>query len=452
MKRKNSLWVWGVAASLLLAVFDGALRKWVMPSQSLLLFVLKDVVLVGAFALFSLNHSPFQLPRPVKRTWLPLLLGLYVYIVLLQAFNFTQPNLAVRILGLKAHLAYLPLLVLLPALLASLHRFTPEHLLFGYMGLVALPVMLLGIYQFFQPTNAWINRYVSGTENVVGIAGHPRITGTFSYIAGMTRFMFFNTLLGFGVLVGGLMTGRRWLTWSGAVFLGLCLVVLPMPGSRGPVYLSGVLIGVISVLLLQRRGGGSSVLLGVLLAVVVAGGIVMQTEVEEGWMTLQSRIETADDTERRIEGMLMAPIRGAKQAGLFGYGVGSLHQAAPRLVPGTSSASSWVPVGYVENGVMRIIYELGVVGWLVLLALKVIIAWMAYQALQRAQSAFEFAVSILALGQGLVHILLPVVFFITTTITYWTGVGLLLYVWSCQEIRRSGTFENAEGQAIVAVS
>lgn len=452
MERKNSLWVWGVVVFLLLAVFDGALRKWVMPGQSLILFVLKDVVLVGAFALFSLNHSPFQFPQPVKWTWLPLLLILYIYIVVLQAFNFTQPNLAVRVLGLKAHLAYLPLLVLFPALLASLRRFTPEQLLLGYMGFVALPVMLLGIYQFFQPTNAWINRYVSGTENVAGIAGHPRITGTFSYIAGMTRFLLFNTLLGFGVLVGGLMTDRRWLTWSGAVFLGLCLIVLPMPGSRGPVYLSGVLIAGISVLLLQRRRGGLSILLGVLLAVVVAGAVVTQANVGEGWMTLQSRIETVDDTEGRIEGMFMGPIRGIKQAGLFGYGVGSLHQAAPRLVPGASSASSWVPVGYVENGIMRIIYELGAVGWLVLLALKVTIAWMAYQALQRAKSAFEFAVSILAVGQGVVHIVFPVVFFVTTTVAYWTGVGLMLYVWSCQELRRHGALQEAKERANPAVS
>lgn len=437
MKRNHSLWVWGLLVFFLLAVVDGALRKWVMPSQSILLFVVKDAVLAGAFVIYSFGHSPFQLPRPVRGTWFPFLLGLYIYVVVLQAFNFTQPNLTVRILGLKAHLAYLPLVILLPALLASLRRWSPEQLVIGYMGLVAVPVMLLGIYQFFQPPTAWINQYVADTDSVSGVAGYPRITGTFSYIAGMTSFMLFNTLLGFGVLVGGLMTGRRWITWAGALFLGLCIVVMPMTGSRGPVYFSGVLIAGVSLLLLQRRGGISSVFVGMILAIGVAGLIFVQTDLDEGWRALQERIESTTDEERRIEGLLTGPIVGIEQAGLLGYGVGSLHQAAPRLVPGATSASEWVPVGYVENAVVRLIYELGALGWFVVLALKCTIAWMAYQALQRARSTFEFAVSVLALGKGVMHILVPVVFVVTTGVTYWAAVGLLLYVWSCQELRQT---------------
>lgn len=437
MKRKNSLWVWGLAVFFLLAVVDGALRKWVMPSQSLVLFLLKDVVLAGSFALFALTHSPFQLPRPMKKTWLPLLLGLYIYVVLLQAFNFTQPNLMVRVLGLKAHLAYLPLLVLLPALLACLRRWTPEQLLLGYMGGVAAPVMLLGIYQFSQPPTAWINQYVAETESIASASGRPRITGTFSYIAGMTSFMLFNILLGFGVTVGGLMGERRRMTWFGAGFLTLSLIVMPMSGSRSPLYFSVLLIAGVSVLLLRRRGGGTALLGGLAL---VAGGMLLvttQTNLDEGWTALQERIETTSDEERRVEGILEGPFEGIRQAGLLGYGVGSLHQAAPRLVPGSYSASDWVPVGYVENGVMRIIYELGALGWLALLALKCTIAWMAYQALNRARTTFEFAVAILALGKGVMHILFPVVFVVTTGITYWTAVGLLIYVWSCQQLREN---------------
>jgi hypothetical protein len=188
-------------------------------------------------------------------------------------------------------------------------------------------------------------------------------------------------------------------------------------------------------LLLQRRGGGKALLYTVVLAVGGALLLFSQTDLDEGWMALQDRIETTDDEEQRIEGVLEGPLEGIQQAGLFGYGVGSLHQAASRLVPGSSTPSDWVPVGYVENSVMRIIYELGALGWFALLALKLTIAWMAYQALKRARSAFEFAVAILALGKGVMHVLFPVVFVVTTGITYWTAVGLLVYVWSCQKLR-----------------
>jgi hypothetical protein len=429
-------WKWLVGLFILLAVGDGALRKWVMPSQSLVLFVLKDVLLAGAFGLYALDRNPFQFPRPLKNTWFPLLLGLYVYVVVLQAFNFTQPNLAVRALGLKAHLAYLPLLFMMPALLASLRRWSAEQLLFGYMILVALPVMVLGIYQFFQPTNAWINRYVGGTESVVGVSGHPRITGTFSYIGGMTSFIGYNTLLGFGILVGGFMTQRRWVTWTGAVFLGLCVVVSTMTGSRGLIVFNVLLTGGVSVVLLRRRRGGISALLGMAFAVGIAFLLFTQTDLSEGLTTIQDRFDNASDTEKRIETTLTSPIRGISRAGIFGYGVGSLHQAASRLARG--STGDWVPLGYVENGIVRIIFELGAIGWLVLLALKGTIAWMAYQALQRAQTVFEFAVATVALGKGTLHIFFPVVFNVTTGITYWASVGLLLYVWSCQELRVGG--------------
>jgi cell division protein FtsW (lipid II flippase) len=87
---------------------------------------------------------------------------------------------------------------------------------------------------------------------------------------------------------------------------------------------------------------------------------------------------------------------------------------------------------------MRIIFELGAIGWFVLLALKVTIAWMAYQALRRARSVFEFAVAVPALSKGMLHIVFPVVFNVTSAVTYWTVVGLLLYVWSCQELREKG--------------
>jgi hypothetical protein len=451
MERRNSLWVWALAGFLLLAVVDGALRKWAMPGQSTVLLVLKDGVLIASLGLYAVNRSPLRLPRPIEGTWLPLLVGLYGYVVLLQAFNFTQPNLAVRLLGIKAHLGYLPLLVLAPAFLSRLHRWSPEQLLIGYMGLVALPVMLLGIYQFFQPTTAWINRYVGGTESVVGIAGHPRITGTFSYIAGMTAFMFFNTMLGVGMLVGGIMTRRRWIVWGGAVFVGLCIIVLPMAGSRGPVYFSGLMTVGVGVVLIRRRGGGSSILLGLVLALGIAGLVATQTNVGEGWQVLQSRVEKVDDTEGRIEGILMGPFEGIKQAGVVGYGVGSLHQGAPRLVPGADSNSSWVPAGYVENGVMRIIFELGAIGWFVLLGLKITIAWMAYQALMRARSVFEFAVAVPALSKGVLHVVFPVVFNVTSAVTYWTVVGLLLYVWSCQELRVEAN-RVAEGSSRTALA
>ena len=112
-------WKWCVGLFFLLVIVDGALRKWVLPGQSAALFVLKDVVLWAGFGLYALRRSPLELPRPLRGTGVPLLLGGYIFVVLLQAFNPRLPGLAVSALGLKAHLAFLPLVVLMPALIVD---------------------------------------------------------------------------------------------------------------------------------------------------------------------------------------------------------------------------------------------------------------------------------------------------------------------------------------------
>ena len=112
-------WKWLTGLFFLLVIVDGALRKWLLPGQSALLFVLKDAVLWGGFILYALRRSPTELPRPLRNTWVPILLAGYIYVVLLQAFNPRLPNLTVSLLGLKAHLAFVPLVVLLPAMIAE---------------------------------------------------------------------------------------------------------------------------------------------------------------------------------------------------------------------------------------------------------------------------------------------------------------------------------------------
>ncbi|WP_219846628.1 hypothetical protein [Salinibacter sp. 10B] len=303
------------------------------------------------------------------------------------------------------------------------------------MGLVALPVMLLGIYQFFQPTSSWVNQYVADTANISTVAGRPRITGTFAYMNGMSAFMIFNTILGFAVAVAGFLTKRRLLTWGGAIFFGVCLVVLPMIGSRGPVLILGILIAGIGLLLLGQKRGGTALVLSVILVGGLVFGITAQTNLDEGWMALQDRVETAhDDPSKRTINTLLGPLNGLKRAGILGYGVGTFHQGAPRLVSG-NQGRSWIPGGYVENGVMRLVLELGGIGWLVLFGLKCFVAWMAYQVFRAANSAFEVVVGIVGVGKGITHILLPVIFTNMAAITYWTVVGFVIYTWSYQQVR-----------------
>jgi len=436
------LWKWLVGLFFLLLLVDGALRKWVFPSQAALLFVLKDVVLWGGFGAYALWRSPTELPRPLRRTWLPLLLGAYVFVVLLQAFNLRQPAFIVSAIGLKAHLAYLPLVVLLPAWIAETSERRMMRLLWRYALCVFLPIVGLGLYQFTQPPTAWINQYVREMQAVATITkGVPRITGTFSYIGSFTAYLAANASLSGGVLFAGLRWRRRSLILLGSTLLIASLVILPMTGSRGPVLI--VAGGFIILLLIARFEGRARLrFLGVaaLLTVMVVQGVVVGGIAEQGWEALAQRTERAGEGEAqdRIVGLMLGPISGLERAGLFGYGVGTSHQAAPRFVSG-SVGHAWLPDGYVENGIVRIITELGVLGWLVLVSLKLFLLYLAYQTVRRSRSPLELIVGSTAFCYLLPRLAFPVVFNVVSNAFYWGSAGAMLGVWSIQQLRRESS-------------
>jgi len=425
------LWKQLVGLFFLLLLLDGALRKWVMPGFSRPLFILKDIVLWGGYLSYALERDPLGLPKPLRSTWFPVLLGSYVFMVLLQAFNPRQPSLLISALGIKAHLAFVPLAVLLPALIAQTSERRMTRFLWGYTVFLHLPILVLCIYQFYQPPGAWVNQYAR--DSLIATVGeHARITGTFSYIAGATTFLRFSASFSVGVLLAGIRWNRRQLTILGVVLLIISGTVLPMPGSRGPIF---IFAGTVAALLLVVRLQGTHVLrlagvlaLGSVLLVVGPGKNVFS----EGWKVVAERTEgSEDELERRVEDIVMAPVEGIGGAGLFGYGVGTNHQAASNLAP-APDWSGWLGI---DNTVLRVVSEVGILGWLVLLALKVSLLFLAFQAVRWSQAPIELVVAATAFCFMLPKLVFPVVFNAVGSGLYWGAAGAMLGIWSVQRAR-----------------
>lgn len=425
------LWKWFVGLFFVLVIVDGALRKWVLPSQSAALFVLKDVVLWSGFGFYALRQSPLELPRPLHRTGVPLLLSGYTFIVLLQAFNPRLPNLAVSALGLKAHLAFLPLVVLMPALIIEATEKQVIRTLWGYVLLLVLPLAALSVYQFYQPPSAWINQYVRDMGTIAMVAGHVRVIGTFSYIGSHTAYLTFNAFLSTGILLAGIRKRRRDLLALGAILFGATFVVLPMTGSRSPMV---IFLGALAVLLLIVESKFTASLQFVAISLIVVAVLVQGTDLTEGWNALTERATEVEDTEGRIEGFFYGPILGLERGGLFGYGVGSNHQAASRFAAGFGY--DWLPQGYVESFNARIVTELGALGWLLLTALKGLLLFLAYQTVRRSRRALETIIGTTAFCMLLANLPSPVVYNVITGAFYWGSVGAMLGAWSIQRMRR----------------
>jgi hypothetical protein len=437
------LWKQLVGLFFLLVIFDGALRKWVLPSQELILFVVKDVVLWGGYLAYATRRNAFELPRPLRTTWVPTLLGAYVAIVLLQAVNIRQPALTVSALGLKSHLAYAPLVVLLPPLVARATSRQMEHLLWGYALCIQLPIVALSIFQFFQPPSAWINNYVADSATVAAVEGYPRITGTFSYIGSFTPYLQFAAFLSASVLLAGLRWNRGPLKRLGWILLAGTAIILPMTGSRSVVFIS--IGGLIALFFVVKNRGYLLRIVGAVLGVV---GILLFSFGEipffKGWELVAERTESAG-TERvvaRSSNRFTAPIVGITEAGLFGYGVGTNHQAAGQV----TSASDWPGRYGGDRPGLRVIMELGILGWLVLVALKLALVFVALQALRRSQAPIELIIGATAFCVLLSSLVTPVVYNAVGSALHWGSAGAVLGVWSLQQVRQTTAFAGAQGR------
>jgi hypothetical protein len=413
-----------------LIVVQGALRKWVFPGLSTPLYIAKDLVLLGGLGLFVERYG-FRLPSAAKKTMLPVLWGGLAVIVCLQAFNLRVPSLAVGLLGIGNYLLYSVLLVMVPM---ALHHVRRPGRLVTIIGIgVIAPVLGLGFYQYTMPVDHWINQYVAAGAPVNAIQGDPRITGPFSYIQGMGSFLVFSLAFGAAVTITGFRRGDQWKQILGPPLLIFALLVAPMNGSRSVIF--GVFLALPFVLYRAfQRGRRTSLVLGVCALVLVSGYMATQTEwATQGWAAFEQRVETASDQGSRVEAMLWDPIE--KIDILLGYGAGSTHPGATAL----SAEGRVYPEGVnYEEELGRVIVELGLVGGILFLALKLWILWMAWDAMKRARTSWEDVLCMTAFVVAFLHLTVEkIVFNHIGGSIYWLCAGAALWVW-CRRSHASG--------------
>jgi len=326
-------WLWMLCLFGVLIIAQGALRKWIFPSLATPLYLAKDTALIGS--LLILGWSRFQLARPLRSTFLPVLWGGFAVIVVLQAFNLNVPSLAVSILGIRSYLLYSTLLILLPQALQRVQR--PKRVLLVVSLTLIVPVLLLGMYQYSQSPESWINTYVGDRSTTVAVLSRPRITGTFSYIGGMAAFTSYSLFLSAGMLLAGLQYQERFYQLLGGGLLVLALVVAPMNGSRGVVL--GPLIPLPFVLYaLFRRRRGLAVFASLLLLAGIGAYVASESEwFMQGWELIEERMDNPARQEARVQSFLTDPIQKVSVGGILGYGAGSTHQAAAALSSSVAS-------------------------------------------------------------------------------------------------------------------
>lgn len=380
-----SNWRAAVKVAFVVALFEGAIRKWLLPGGQELVYFLKDVFLFGAYLKF------FFSPDPELRAWRVNIPGTLIVVLSFAlvpaALNFNIGSALLAVYGLKIYLFYIPLLFMMPYLFRTKHEMIRQ---LAWYALIAIPICLLGLAQWragaSSPLNVYAQQDLMQDTNVsgFGFGEKVRITGTFSYITGHMTFVIFFSSLAVALLA---VQETRW-KW---LLLWVCLPLLAgnamMNGSRAVMYVIGLVLVGFTVASVSGKLGTSKNFTAMLVAgflVCMAAGAYFFFDAYANYST---RARASGDSLyfRTVEHPLSAIENALVAGGMTGYGIGTTHPATEgiRRALKIPAPHDKPPVYDMEVG--QILVEVGVFATLAWYALRIVIllaVWKAYFACQ----------------------------------------------------------------------
>lgn len=275
-----------------LLIFEGALRKWVVPPLSTPLLLVRDpFVLLAYFLAYRSRIFPDHVFVRVT-----LLLAFIFFPAGLVATVFADvSNVAVVLYGLRTDFLYLPFIFLIPKV------FTIEDVIKvgRFFLILALPMAALMVLQFYAAPDSFLNRGAGGelARQIVSAMGRIRPAGTFSFITGP---VFFYSMVTAFSLYGFFKRGTYSTTLLFAAAIGT-FIALSVGGSRSlvlscAIVLAAYLLGSV----LRPRMIGKSIQLLAFLA-VTALCLSALPFVNDGLEATGTRFDAANRAEDPIQ-------------------------------------------------------------------------------------------------------------------------------------------------------
>jgi hypothetical protein len=362
---RTLLWVY-----LWLLLFEGALRKWIVPALDAPLLIVRDPLVVWIYIQALRQHLSFR-----SVFFLPNLALAVITAVLSLLFGEATPFITVY--GLRTDYLQIPLIFLIPQIfnrddVVAMGRF----ILYA-----AIPIAILVVIQFKSPQGSFINKGAMNTWY-----GTVRPSGTFSFIAGLVSYF----ALVSSFIFYGFFQGRVYKTWLLLITTFFVLLASGVSGSRGCLVSSAVVAAtaVVCVLATGKRikelvltMGALAVLFPILLFIPT-----FQDGVSQLTMRFQDGAANGEDTQgfiARYANTMMQPLTTMGDVPIFGSGLGLGTNAAAGLLTGDREFLG------AEDEWGRLIFESGpIFGTLLCLfraALTVAIGWSAFTAFRRGQ-------------------------------------------------------------------
>ncbi len=361
-----------------LLIVEGAFRKWIVPSLSTPLLIIRDPVLIAIYVTAS-QRGVFP-----KSAFIDALVALAAGSAVLGLIQYALPpepsrplTAAVLLFGWRTNCLFFPLIFVIPKV------FEEEDVikLGRWVLILSIPMAMLMVYQFTQPADSFINTVAGGEGKQLDSAmGKIRPPGTFSFISGAVSF--------FSLVAAFLFYGA------------VNLKAFPMPVLLGA-FVSAGMAGAV--------GGSRSMVIGMgIVGVALAGGLVLSGKAaagglrllafgavavwvlgklsifKEGAEVLTERVTLASDFEEDTGGIgmrylrdLIGPLMIVDRTPILGYGLGVGTNVGAGLLTGEMgfllSEGEWgrhiMETGPIL-GLAFIIYRTGLVVWMLRLSVQ----------------------------------------------------------------------------------
>lgn len=367
---KKAIWLY-----VFLLIFEGALRKWLLPSLSAPLLIIRDPV---AIAIVYLGWKSKRIPQNFLTLAYVVVLMVFCGIATVQILTGVISSklligTAVVAYGMRTNLLHIPLIFIIGRALDE-----SDVLKIGrFLLMLALPMAVLMALQYKAPPTAWINTgtvwFTAGANEKISqltsAGGHIRPPGTFTFITGAAHF--WELVTAFVIYAfSRLRLYPSWLCWISA---GSLIVAATVSGSRtlvlscGLVVLFAVLIAMVRAQLMVRTSR-------IIFPLVVVLMLVAQLSVvQEGAKTFADRWQEADAADNHgVEGRALGYFTKAWPAmfetPFFGFGIGLGTNVGATLATGKTEfvlgEEEWV----------RVIQEAGAIGGVLFLLFRISVA------------------------------------------------------------------------------
>jgi hypothetical protein len=292
---RRLIWVYFI-----LLIFEGSLRKWLLPQYSDILLVVRDPVVLAIYAL-AIRGRVFPTNGYIISLGVIAVLSWMVSLVVLEPYLSLQSLILVTGFGFRSNFVHLPLIFIIGKV------FDRDDLrkLGKWILLGSIPMALLLAVQFNSAPDAFINRTVGLGETLQISAGGDKIRppGTFSFTSGV---VFYAALTATYLLYGGLTRGayRNWLLFSAGFAL---MVMIGVSGSRSVLLAVVVVLLALVAIIFLRPSALNQFGRNLLIAVTVLFLVTRLPVFKEGIQILSDRFTTtAESEENTIAGGLLA--------------------------------------------------------------------------------------------------------------------------------------------------